>query len=353
MTRKLHAESARPRQSDIARLAGVSQGTVSLVINGRASEGRIPDETRDRVLSVAQGLGYVPDPAARRLAGGSNRLIGIFTYESVFPMSQHDFYHPFLVGIEERAEQHGYDLVLFTGATGPTGKRGIFVDGQNRIGLADGAIILGRQMSKDEIIRLHAEGYPFTLVGRRDLPGEIPFVTADYRRGTSEAFGELLALGHTRVAYVASTEDTEPGRDRQNGFKDAQAAYGGRLSLVEVDGSRGTETTDAVARLVRDGVTAIVTHFAESAIEMHAALVGRGIRVPEDLSILALNDPPIDHPEIGGLRIPRREMGATAFDLLIDQLEGERPSRHANRVISTEFDPGHTIAEPGPSRRKS
>ncbi|GAA1504036.1 LacI family DNA-binding transcriptional regulator [Agromyces terreus] len=350
MNRKHGTESTRPRQADIARLAGVSQGTVSLIINGRASTGRILDETRDRVLSVAHELGYVPDPAARRLAGGRNRLIGIFTYESVFPLSHHDFYHPFLVGIEEQAERHGYDLVLFTSATGTSGERGIFVDGQNRIGLADGAIILGREMRTEEIVSLRNEGYPFTLVGRRDIPGEVPYVTADYRRGTVDAFAELARLGHTHVAYVSSSDDTHPAHEREAGYQEAAAA----LTVVELDGSQSADgLAGSLAELIATGTSAVVTHYAETAIEVEAALALRGIRVPDDVSILALNDPPDDDPSIGGLRIPRREMGAMAFDLLIDQLESDDPE-HApiRRVLPTGFAAGRTVA-PLPQHRRN
>ena len=81
----------RPRQADIARLAGVSQATVSYVLNGRTDRPVIPQQTQERVLAAARELGYVANPSARSLAGGSNRLIGVYTFESVFPIDHHDF----------------------------------------------------------------------------------------------------------------------------------------------------------------------------------------------------------------------------------------------------------------------
>ena len=138
------ATSRRITQRDIARLAGVSQTTVSLVLNNRSSEEtRIPEETRARVLSVIRETGYVADPVARRLADRHNRILGVFTYEPVFPSATADFYHPFLVGIEECAERLGCDLLLLTSVPVIDGRRRIYHE-DNRLRLADGCILLGR-----------------------------------------------------------------------------------------------------------------------------------------------------------------------------------------------------------------
>src|SRR5262245_48484111 len=108
----------RPTQADIARLAGVSQATVSVVLNGRDSDVRISPATRERVLTVIREWGYVANPSARSLAGGRNRIIGVHTFEPVFPTTSVDFYFPFLLGMEQEAADLGYDLLLFTSAGG-------------------------------------------------------------------------------------------------------------------------------------------------------------------------------------------------------------------------------------------
>lgn len=107
----------RLTQNDIAKLAGVSQATVSLVLNGAPTAiARIPAETRERVQAVIRKTGYVADPIARRMAKGLNRILGVFTYEPAFPSAQADFFTPFLLGIEEEAQQQAYDLLLLTSA---------------------------------------------------------------------------------------------------------------------------------------------------------------------------------------------------------------------------------------------
>jgi len=145
------AGKGRLTQRDIARLAGVSQATVSLVLNdAKAAAGRIPAETRERVHKAIRDTGYVADPIARRMAKGLNRILGVFTYEPAFPSAQADFFVPFLLGIEERAQALGYDLLLLTGASGPRGQRKIFHE-NNRLRLADGCVLLGREFDRAEL----------------------------------------------------------------------------------------------------------------------------------------------------------------------------------------------------------
>ena len=176
------ARTRRPTQSDIARAAGVSPAVVSLVINGR-TDGKIRISERDpgRVRQAIRDLGYVPNLAARQLAGGRNRLIGVFTYEPVFPLGETNFYYPFLVGIEEQAEALGYDLLLFTRNDRGTGRRMIYRDGINALQVADGAVLLGTNEDRSELARILADGFPFVFAGRREINGvPLAYVGADY-----------------------------------------------------------------------------------------------------------------------------------------------------------------------------
>ena len=193
--------SQRVTQRRIAELAGVSQSTVSLVLNGKADAlSRIPAETRERVLRVIKEAEYVADPAARRLAGVGNRLIGVFTYEPAFPSASLDFYAALLTGIESEAEQLGYDLLLFTSAPVSGGRRSLFHE-SNRLRLADGCLLLGQEMDGSELERLVESGFPFVAIGRRDAAG-VPYVAADYVTGTAELVARSWELGHRRVALL-------------------------------------------------------------------------------------------------------------------------------------------------------
>lgn len=98
----------------MARLAGVSRGTVSLVLNRQNSHVPISRATRDKVTAAARQLGYSPNPIAQMLASGRNRIIGFFAFEGTFPYGQEDFHHPYLVGVEHEACVRDFDLLLFT-----------------------------------------------------------------------------------------------------------------------------------------------------------------------------------------------------------------------------------------------
>jgi DNA-binding LacI/PurR family transcriptional regulator len=319
--------SRRPRQADIARLAGVSQTTVSLVLNGQSGDlTRIPEATRTRIIELAHSLGYVANPMARSLAGGRSELIGLYTFESVFPVDHHNFYHPFLVGIESAAEQRGYDVLLFTSATGGDGERSIYRNGVNRLQLADGCVLLGKEMDYKTIARLRDDGYHFVLIGRREIPGGgVTYVTAAYRDATRQVMEHLHGLGHRRIAYLPAAMASEPADDRDAGFRDAVDELGlptGLTCPVEPAGPQ----VEQVRALVDAGATAFVCHESVVALRTVDLFADLGLRVPEDVSVAALNDPPdgAAGPALTCFRIPRREMGQQAVELLVRQMTSEQ-----------------------------
>jgi LacI family transcriptional regulator len=328
-------------QQDIARMTGVSQTTVSFVLNEREdAEVRIAPETRERVLAAIRKTGYVADPIARRLAAQRNRFLGVFTYEPVFPAGLGDFYHPFLVGIEECAESIGCDLLLFTSAPVVDGRRRIFHQ-DNRLRLADGCVLLGRWLDPDELSRLLAEGQPFVSVGRRDdAGGPVPYVGADYPAATAAQVSRAAELGHRRIAYVGEGAGAESHADRLRGFTLATAQAG--ITGVHV---RFTDPVTVIDQLIDQGVTAIfVEEFADGAILAEEA-GRRALRVPEDLSFVALGDPtrPASTDlEFTGFRIPRREMGWQAVEVLSAILDGTGGDRQ--RLLPCEPVAGATLA---------
>src|SRR5258707_9077245 len=102
----------RPKIADVARMAETSQTAVSVVLNGRVGESvRVSEETQARIWNAVRLLGYTANPVARSLARGRNRIIGLFTFESTFPIESRDFYYPFLVGVEAEAAAEDYDLL--------------------------------------------------------------------------------------------------------------------------------------------------------------------------------------------------------------------------------------------------
>jgi len=329
----------RVTQQDIARMTGVSQATVSLVLNERDDAAvRIAPETRDRVLQAIRRTGYVADPIARRLTAQRNRFLGVFTYEPVFPAGAGDFYHPFLVGIEECAERIGCDLLLFTSAPVVDGRRRIFHQ-DNRLRLADGCVLLGQWLDPVELARLVAEGQPFVSVGRRDdAGGPVPYVGADYPGATAAQVRAAVARGHRRLVYVGEgSSGPESHADRMRGFTDAVAETG-------ADG-RHLATADLDAIVADERTCVFVEEFADGVLLARRA-AERGLRVPDDLSLVALGDPTrpaATDIDFTGFRIPRREMGWQAVEVLSALLEGGTGGT-TQRILPCEPVAGTTLA---------
>ncbi|MFG2164939.1 LacI family DNA-binding transcriptional regulator [Micromonospora chersina] len=342
------APPRRVTQRDIARMAGVSQATVSLVLNNRTdAEVRIAPETRDRVLRVIAETGYAADPVARRLASRFNRIIGVFTYEPAFPSGSRDFFHPFLLGIEEYAERVGCDLLLFTSAPVVDGRRRIFHH-DNRLRLADGCILLGREIPGAELHRLNGDGYPYVAVGRRDdAGGPVPYVGADYASAVAGLVEAALRHGHRRLTYVGMGMTAESSQDRRAGFGAAAATAESARQVSAAPGAADATLDDLLA----DGSTAAFVEDFATAVALEGAARRRGLTVPGDLSIVTLGDPTVPVPTdivFTGFRIPREEMGRQSVEVLTGVIDGSAGGLQ-QRLLPCELVEGSTLGTPEPA----
>lgn len=316
------AARKRLTQKDIAQLAGVSQATVSLVLNGSPSDARrIPDDTRERVLKVIRDTGYVADPVARRMVSGLNRILGVFTYEPAFPSDHADFFLPFLLGIEEAAQRLGYDLLLLTGAGE---NRKIFGDNV-RLRLADGCIVLGRQFDHEELARLVGGDFPFVAVGRRDdAGGPVPYVGGDYAEATASLLRRARSMGHTRLGYVGFKAGAESSVDRWSGFENAL----GDANLVYTRHEVGVASGHLLDELRAARVSCVFCTELADAMGLEAAARERGVSVPANLSIVVLgNHIRTEEPgrKFTSFSIPREAMGGGATEMLVRRIEQNAP----------------------------
>ena len=338
----------RPRrvtQRVIAEIAGVSQTTVSMVLNDRdGSNVRIPEATRARVKQAIEQATYVADPAARRLAGLDSQIVGIFTYEPALSPESMDFYGPLLNGIERAAEQIGCDLLFFTSSPVENGTRSLF-HRKTRLRLADGAILFGQQMVGSELERLVAEQFPFVAVGRRDeTAAAVPYVGIDYVTPTASLIDQASAAGHRQALYVHRGRETPSARDRRSAVEAASAA--GTLSFLLL----GEERVGELARLARATEATVI--FAEDAIlldDVIHALTAAGVAVPGEISVAALGEVGAhraDGRTLTGFHIPREQVAAEALDLL-QTLIATDPADWAGleiqRLLQAEIEPGETM----------
>jgi DNA-binding LacI/PurR family transcriptional regulator len=347
------ARKRKPTQNDIATAAGVSSAVVSLVINGRANgKIKISPRTQERVWDAVRELGYVPNLAARQLAGGRNHLIGVFTFESAFPVDANNFYYPFLVGIEQQAEALRYDLMLFTRSTSPGGRRSIYREGTNALQVADGSILVGTAEDRSEIARLKSDGYPFVYVGRREIEGyEIDYVGADYVSATRDLAAHAAKLGHRDIRYIGSPHVNESASDRESGFRQAVAGLG--LASADPRIHRGISIDHALLRhWLESGTTAFLVENPTSAQQLSALADDLKLSIPGDFSIGVMGnvgDATQDLPWITSHLVPRVEMGSGAVRLLHDLLESPDTVTQRQYVLPCPLQPGSTVG-PAPQR---
>ncbi len=354
------ARRGRPRQAEVARLAGVSQTTVSLVLSGNKQGIALHPDTRARVLEAARQLGYAPDPAARRLAAARNDLLGVFSFTATFPTDVAHSYYPILVGVEQEAVARGYDLVLFTGSSAAPGRGGGGAAELNRVRLADGCLFLGRHVPADPLRRLVEQGYPAVHIGRRDELEGLAWVGADYAAATAEVVRRLAALGHRRMVLVCESDQALASVDRERGFRAALGegelarAWGAGPGPVVRGADPAAEITASWVRArLAEGVTAFVAEETDTCAAWRAlvaAVDAAGLTAPADLSLALLGAPPADlagRTEPTGFDVPKAELGAAAVRTLTALLtEG---GADCSPLVPCAFRSGHTAGPPPPA----
>ncbi len=340
-------KDARPTLKDVARAAGVSPAVVSAVVNGRLGSGiRASEETKGRIERAVAELGYSPHPIARRLAGGRNDLMAVFTYESIFPFEQRDFYYPFLVGIEREAERRGYDLLLVTRRSRRRQGEGGVESALDRLRIADGAILFGLSRDEEEIAALAESGYPLVSIGRREFKRteKVTCVAGDYIRGTENIVAQLARLGHRRISYLRVREETEPSSDREAGFLSGIAACDGAEGAVH---RCSPEAIDAplLSTLLASGTSAILAERFSIAETLARVAAREGLSIPQDFSVAVLGGPKEGGEpsrDWTGFAVPDQEMGTAAATALVERIEGDS-SGASSRIVPCPFIRGDSI----------
>jgi LacI family transcriptional regulator len=273
------------------------------------------------VIRAAEELGYRPNRIARGLKTSRSHTIGVLIPDITNPL-----FPPILRGIEDRLDEAGYTALIVNTDNDPERER---IDLETmRARQVDGFISATARLDRELLVEL--AGTPFVLVNRSLEDGSVPAVTVNDRQGIALAVEHVVALGHKRIGHVAGPQDLSTGHRRHLGFIDAIRAAGLEAppeyirfgaSFTEEEGARVCdELLDAAPR-----PTAIVAANDLLAIGCYDALEERGLTCPDDISITGFNDMPfVDRlrPPLTSVRIPQREIGKAAADLLLEQLSG-------------------------------
>ncbi|MGY2701756.1 MULTISPECIES: LacI family DNA-binding transcriptional regulator [unclassified Nocardioides] len=305
---------------DVAREVEMSTATVSRALRGLPG---VSEETRTRVMETARRLGYVPSPSAAGLASGQTRTVAV-----IVPWVTRWFFAAVVQGAEEVLREHGYDLLLYNLAGDESARHRVFETSllTKRV---DAVLVLSLKPSLDELGRLDKLGRPVTIVGA-DVPGWAT-VRIDDEQAARTATQHLLGLGHSRIAYVGGALEgvldfTAPAA-RLSGYRSALAEAGLRHDpALEADGEFSVAGGSRAAHdlLERaDRPTAIFAASDEMAFGVLRTAREVGLRVPEDLSVIGIDDH--EMAEIFDLTTvaqPVHEQGRVAAQQVLTALEG-------------------------------
>jgi LacI family transcriptional regulator len=320
---------------DVAALAGVSVGTVSNVLN--QSKPVAPD-TAKRVLDAIDKLGFIRNDAARQLRVGQSRTVGIMVLDVSNP-----FFTDIARGVEDTLTSFGRSLILGNSAESATRELG-YLDlfEEQRV---SGLLItpVGNVLSRLE--RLRERGSPVVLVDRHENARSFSSVSVDDYRGGQLAAEHLLDLGRARIAFVGGPRAVLQVAQRSGGAQDAVRERGARpLRVLELDSMRadagrvGAEQLLALPSAERpDAVFAANDLIALGVLQ---ALTHAGVRVPDDIAIIGYDDIYFAANAaipISSIRQPAWEMGRTATELLMAEIDAPRSTDYRHVVFQPEL----------------
>ncbi|MEU6911809.1 LacI family DNA-binding transcriptional regulator [Streptomyces olindensis] len=308
-------KTAAPRAVDVARLAGVSQKTVSRVFNG---EPYVSADVRRRVLDAAEQLGYRLNSAARALASGRTRTIGVVTLGTAL-------YGPasLLIGVERAARDAGYALRVVNTLEGDPGGVAGAVESLLEQGV-DG-IVVSEPIDEgaaglDVHVPVLVLGAPAAFGGPRAVSAGVG--AEPLARAATE---HLLDLGHATVHHLAGPQRWFAARDRLEGWRAALSARGRRQPpVLRGDWSAASGWAAGRELASRGDCTAVFAANDDMAIGVIRALTEAGLRVPDDVSVVGFDDIPVAAyvtPPLTTVRQPFDAVAREGLRLLLQAVE--------------------------------
>jgi LacI family transcriptional regulator len=309
---------ARVTLKDIAKHAGVSPATVSLVLrnNPLAAE-----TTRARVQSSIDSLGYVYDRAAANLRARHTYTVGLVVCEITNP-----FYAELTAGMDDALDRAGW--VAFLANTGESPARQDRFIERMREHRVDGLLLSPAEGTDPDLVeRLRSFGIPVVQVLRRlGRPGN-DHVGADFRLGMKLASEHLIRLGHRRIAFIGGGRHASPARDRALAYRETLSRHGLVVGPIVDCLPTREEGERAVANLMRGGSgdpTAIICHNDICAIGVLVGLRDRGLLAGRDCAVIGFdNIPEAAHsrPALTTIDIGARQIGEEAANLLLKRIK--------------------------------
>ncbi len=312
----------RPRARDIAEQLGVSETAVSFALNGRPG---ISDDTRTRILDTVAEMGWTPNYAARALTGARSSTVGLVVARSADEVGAEGFFLQLIAGIQSVISPLHYGLLFQV-----VGSVEEELETYRRWGAekrVDGVVLVDLRVDDPRIAELERLGLPAVLAGGEDPSGTIPGVAIDDTGAVQLVVDHLVAHGHRRIAYVAGDPQFDYVASRSRAFRSLTRRPGFAVQVVTAGFG-----ADEGARAVRDIIdsplspTALVLENEVLTISGLETVRGLGLEVPEDLTVVSLEDSmmcTLVNPPITALHRETLRFGALVAEHLTRVLDGE------------------------------
>ncbi len=322
------AVKRRVTSHQVAEHAGVSRTTVSFVLN-EVESAQISPETRQRVLQAARELGYVPDAAARSLASGQTRTLGLVICQPPDHILIDAYLPQVLYGVSEVTREQGFRVLVES--VEDVSRPDAYID-LVRAKHIDGILLHGPRSDDSQLPILAADGFPIVCLGRFD-GAPVYFVDANNQGAAACATQHLVSLGHQRIACITNSSPEYIGAaERLSGYCQALQAAGLPYdeSLVcygDFDPESGYRAMQSLLE-VQPLPSAVFIASDVVALGAMAAIHQHGLRIPQDVALVSFDDVPLARymlPPLTTIRMPAVEQGRRGAHMLISLINGEAP----------------------------
>jgi DNA-binding LacI/PurR family transcriptional regulator len=332
---------------DVAKEAGVSISTVSNALNNSRY---VKKETKEKILEIANSLNYTPNIIARGLKTKSIRTVAV-----IVPDISNQFFAQVIRGVEEIARQRKYNVLLTcTYYDVLEEKKGIEILRQQFV---DGFVFISGYNSFDHIKALNDDKVPVVVADRELGDAKVPSVLIDNFEAMRETVNYLHGLGHKRIGYISYTYDNQTTVEKRfqgycKGLKDNKLVFdpdivviSEALRLNELQGSH-----EAVKKILNcKNIPSVIMNASDFiAVGVIRALKELKIKIPEEISVVGFDNILMSlytDPLLTTIKQPKKQMGTTAMNLLLDIIEGKK-IKDRNIVLPTKLITRQSVAKP-------
>ncbi|HEY1175097.1 MAG TPA: LacI family DNA-binding transcriptional regulator [Phytomonospora sp.] len=320
---------------DVARAAGVHISTVSRAFS---APHLVHAETRAKVLSTAEELGYRPNRAARALITGRTHNIGLIVADIANP-----FFPPLIKAAESQARMRDHHVFVAETDEDPLVEAELVQALSKQV---DGIVLCSPRLNNGAIEQLARE-VPLVLVNRR-VPG-LPSVTMDVAQGAGLAIDHLVADGHRDIALLTGPRGSWTSREQRRAATQAAARSGVRLTVTGPNQPTEEGGIAAAEHVVGSGATAVLTYNDLMAIGLIEGLDRLGTRVPADVSVIGVDDTilgRVTRPRLTTVATPTAAAGRAAVDMLLQHGDDRRTTAQVS--LQTELIVRDSTSAPPP-----